>query len=229
MALRTETLASYRTKVLRELRDANQSYFNSQNGANPNLDLNTWINEAVAWRDLWSGGARVYKPQVALTTGVDFYVLSGPQAGALFPTDTILDIPNAWLIWGNFRRPMKELPFGVVTWGYRHLVQYTDVPGAFCRYGANQLVVATAPSFAYTMDLDATTLSIQFATDGTQDAVQDPLQYPYTEPVIKYAAYLAKQNQRRFDEANVFYNEAVRALGDIEASRVGELPQPTKG
>ncbi len=217
MALSTETLGSYRVRLLRELRDANQSYFNGQQGADPNVDLNAWINEATRWRDLWSGGSRAYKAKVPLQVGVDFYDLR-----ALFGQDTVLDIINCWLIWGNFRKALTEQPLGVVTAGFRGLVTFNDVPAAFCRYGATQLVIATAPSGNYTIDLDVAVLSVTFTADGDID----PLPYPYTEPVVKYAAYLAKQNQRRFDEANIFYNEAVRALNDIEGSRVGQLPQP---
>lgn len=219
MPVLTETLASYRTKVLRELRDAQQLYFTTPPSvnANPNFDLDAWINESIAWRDLWSGGSRAYKAAVPTTVGVGFYTLA-----TLFPTDTVLDVINLWLIWGNYRRPLSELALGVITRGPRALVTYTDVPAAYCRYGATQVVIAAAPSGPYTTDWDVATLSVILVNPA--DA--DPLPYPYTTPVIKYAAYLAKQNQRRFDESQIFYNEALRALNDIEGSRVGQLPQP---
>src|SRR5574341_540190 len=124
MALSTETLGTYLVRVLRELRDANQQYFTSLD------DLRAWVNEAIRWRDLWSGGSRAYKANVATTVGVGFYNLQ-----TLFPLDTVLDVINLWIIWGNYRRPLSELPLGVITRGYRALVTFTDVPAAYCRYG----------------------------------------------------------------------------------------------
>lgn len=216
MAQQTETLSSYRTRLLRELRDAGQNYYNNQGSATPNLDLNAWINEGIRWRDLWSGGSRSYRAQVALTTGLDQYDLT-----VLFPNDTVLDIINLWLIYGNVRIPLSESSLGDVTAKVRPLVSYNNIPAMFCRYGAFKLFIATAPAGSYTADFDVAVLS------GTlvNDAGADPLPYPYTEPVPKYAAYLAKQNQARFDEADMFYNQAVRSLQDIEGSRAGMLPQ----
>lgn len=215
MALYQETLATYRTRVLRELRDATQQYFNNQGSGTPYADIDAWIQEAMRWRDMWSGGNRVYKNNVALTTGLDQYDLT-----LLFPTDTVLDIATMWLIYGNARVQMNDAAFSDVTNLWRPWLNYSNVPGAWCRYGATKLFIATAPSAAYSVDIDAVTLSVPLVNPGDTDA----LPYPYTEPVPKYAAYLAKQNQRRFDDAMVFYQEAVRALHDIEGSRVGQLP-----
>ena len=204
-----QTLAQYRTATLRELRDAQMQYFDSL------TDLDAWINEAVRWRDLWSGGSRAYEAAVPLTTGVDQYSLA-----TLFPNDTVLDIVNLWLLWGNNRIPLSEGSLGEVTARTRPLVNYQNVPAMFCRYGASSLFIATAPSGQYSADFDVATLSGTLVAAGDTD----PLPYPYTQPIAKYAAYLAKQNQRRFDEADIFYNEAVRALHDIEGARVGMLP-----
>ena len=205
----TETLATYRTRFLREVRDPTQQYFSTQS------DIDAWINEAIRWRDLWSGGSRAYKAAVPLTVGLDLY-----DFAVLFPNDTVLDLVNLWLLWGNTRLPMSEGSLTEVTSRARPLVTYNNIPAMWCRYGASKLFIATAPSAAYTADFDVATLSgtLVLAADA------DPLPYPYTEPVSKYAAYNAKQNQRRFDEADVFYAEAVRALQDIEGSRAGELP-----
>src|SRR2546425_5813940 len=217
MAPYRETLGSYRVRLLRELRDAGQAYFNNQGSPTPNADLNAWLTEGMRWRDLWSGGSRSYRAQVPTAIGVEQYDLT-----TLFPNDTVLDVINLWLLFGQARLPLSELPLGTVTRGYRSVAGYTNVPAAYCRYGATRVFIATAPSGPYTTDWDVAVLSTQLVAD----ADQDPLPYPYTEPVVKYAAYLAKQNQRRFDEAQAFYNEAARALNDIEGSRVGMMPQP---
>lgn len=215
MPPRQETLASYRTRFLREVRDASQNFFNNQGSATPFADIDAWILEAMAWRDLWSKGARSYRPAVSLTAAIDQYDLT-----VLFPTDTVLDIATLWLIYGNQRVQLDERPFSEVTNLWRPWTQYTNAPGAYCRYGATGVFIATAPSIAYTVDWDVIVLSAALV----QPADIDPLPYPYTEPVVKYAAYLGKQNQQRSDEAETFKNEARMALADIEGSRVGELP-----
>ena len=99
MPLYRETLASYRTRFLRVVKDANQQYFNA--GAAPGTaasyaDIDAWINEAIRWRDLWSGGSRAYKHEQALKVGFDEYDLT-----TMFPAETILDIPYIWVIVGN--------------------------------------------------------------------------------------------------------------------------------
>ncbi len=215
MALYQETLATYRTRFLREVRDASQQYFNNQGSATPFADIDAWIAEAMRWRDLWSKGARSYRPAVPLQTSIDQYDLT-----TLFPNDTVLDIATLWLIWGTYRVQLDERPFSEVTNAWRPWTNYVNVPGAYCRYGAAQVFIATAGAMPYTVDWDVVVLAAALVNP----ADKDPLPYPYTEPVPKYAAYLGKQNQRQFEEAEMFKNEARIALADIEGSRVGELP-----
>lgn len=215
MALQTETLASYRTRVLRELRDAGQAYFNNQGSATPFADIDEWIGEAMRWRDMWTKGNRVYKPAVPTTIGIDQYNLT-----TLFPNDTVLDIATLWLLYGSFRVQLDERPFSDVTNIWRPWVAYQNVPGAYCRYGATQVFIATAPAGPYTVDWDVVTLSPPLLNPTDPDV----LPYPYTEPVVPYAAYLAKKYQRRWDEAELFYAEAARAVQDVDAQRLGQLP-----
>lgn len=218
-----ETLASYRTRVLRALRDSQQSFFNAGQAAGTTAsytDLDAWINQAVRFRDFWSGGSRSMRSAVPLTVGLDQYDLT-----ALFPNDTVLDIITLWLIWGNNRIELREKPISEVTAGWRQQIGRTNVPAVWCRYGATGLFVATAPGSAYSADFDVSVLSGTLTLPGDVD----PLPYPYTEPVVPYAAYLAKEEgQRQYQEADVFYNRAVGALRDIEGARVGSMPKLTR-
>ena len=221
MALQTETLTSYRTRVLRELRDASQQYFNNGNSGTPYADIDAWIGEGMRWRDLWSGGSRSYRAAVPTTVGVDQYSLT-----TLFPTDTVLDIATLWLIYGQFRVQLDEAAFSDVTNRWRPWTAYSNVPGAYARYGATSIFIATAPAGPYTVDWDVIVLSPPLGNPGDADA----LPYPYTEPVVPYACYKAKEFQRRFDEAEMFYAQAIRALQTIEGARLGQLPVvPTTG
>lgn len=224
MPLYRETLASYRTRFLRVVKDANQQFFNA--GATPGTaasyaDIDAWINEAIRWRDLWSGGSRSYRGQIPLTVGLDQYSLT-----TLFPTDTVLDIPYVWIIVGNARYKISERPLDEVTKFARGLIGFTNIPVCWCRYGATALFIATAPASAqYTADFDVTTLSVQF--DAAAPATLDPLPFPYTEPVPYMAAAFGKEQwQRQYEEAERLRGQAEQKLRDIEGARVGELPSP---
>jgi len=217
-----ETLASYRTRFLRVVKDSNQQFFNA--GAAPGTaasyaDIDAWLNESLRWRDLWSGGSRAYRAQVALKVGFDQYDLT-----TLFPGDTILDIPYIWIIVGAARYKISERPLDEVTKFARGLLNFTNIPVVWCRYGATGLFIATAPSSAlYTADFDVTTLSVQMANP----ADVDPLPFPYTEPVPYMAAALGKEQwQRQYEEAERLRGQAEQKLRDIEGARVGELPSP---
>ena len=224
-----ETLASYRTRVLRVLRDAQQQFFNAQ-GQTPGsdasfADIDAWIVQAQRWRDLWSGGSRNYRANVPLTKGLDLYTLDG-TAAALFPTDTVLDIINLWLIWGTRRLPMPERSLSEVTAKTRQTVGFTGTPAMYCRYGSSQLFIATAPSSQFAADLDVAVLS----TTLVAAADVDPLPYPYTEPVVYYAASLAKgEGQQKFQDAEVLMATAIRKLNDIEGARAGQLTLESGG
>jgi len=200
-------LADYLTETRRLLHDAQKFYFTD-------ADLTADINYGLRQRDLWSGGSRSYQPNIPLTQGVDSYRLS-----TLFPTLRVLDVVTVWLIYGSTRVQLDNRPFSDVTNMFRPWTTYQSIPGAWTRYGADQVFVATAPAAAYTADWDLVTLS----TTLVNPSDLDPLSFPYTEPVPYFAAYKAKINQRRFDEAEVFKGFAINALRDIEGARVGEM------
>lgn len=202
-----ETLTTYLTRVRRLLHDANADYFSAS-------DLTADINDAIAQRDLWSGGSRSYRQGVALTIGQDLYDLT-----VLFPTLTVLDVINVWLIYGSTRVPLDNPSFTDLTAKARALTGYQNRPFGFARYGATQLYIAPAPGAAYTADFDLVTLSITLVAGA--DA--DPLPFPYTNPVPYYAAYQAKVNQRRYDEADVFLGYFRAAIASIEGARVGQM------
>ena len=219
MPVAAETLSTYLTKTRRLLHDlpgsyvpaptstVNAQYFND-------ADLTSFINSAIRQRDLWSGGSRSYRSAVPLTIGQDAYNFT-----TMFPTETTLDVINIFLIYGSTRVALENPPFTDLTTKARALTGYQNRPWGFARYGANQVYIAPAPGSAYNADFDLSVLSTVMAL--TTDV--DPLPFPYTEPVQYYAAYLAKINQRRYDEAEIQYGFYVRAMRDIEGARVGQM------
>lgn len=177
-------------------------------------DLTVFINDATNQRDLWSGGSRTYVPNVALTIGQDAYTFT-----ALAPNKTVLDCINVILIYGSTRVVLENPTFTDLTTKARALTFYQNRPWGFARYGANQIYIAPAPGAPYFADFDLSVLSTTFVVA----ADPDPLPFPYTVPIPFYAAYLAKINQRRFDEAEVHFGYYVRAMRDIEGARVGQM------
>lgn len=202
------TLADYLAEVRRLLHDADGDYWTD-------AELIIDINKAIRQRDMWSGGSRSLQSAVALTTGVDQYLFAD-----VFPSLTVLDVINIWLIYGQTRVALANPPFTELTNYFRQMVNFRNVPGAWARYGGNSVYIATRPSTAWTTDWDLVTLSTTLAHLGDVD----PLIFPYTEPVPYYAANLACINARRWDLADRFMGFFLKAMRDIEGSRVGEMP-----
>jgi hypothetical protein len=208
-----ETLASYLAATRRLLHDAQKQYWSD-------ADVTLDINQAIAHRDLWSGGSRSYQQNVPLTTGVDQYNLA-----TLFPTLTVLDVITVWLIYGSTRIELTEVPFSMLTNRFRPFTTFQNRPGGYCRYGATGLFIATAPGGQYSADFDLSVLSTTLVNANDQD----PLPFPYTTPVPYYAAYLAFLNQRQFDKADTMLGFFQKAVMDIEGARVGEMMLQTQG
>lgn len=219
-----ETLSSYLVRTRRLLHDLSATYVPDPTNTTPSqyfsdFDLTADINDAVNERDLWSGGSRTYQPAIPLTIGQDTYVFT-----TLFPAlaaagQTVLDVINVILIYGSTRVVLQNPTFTDLTIKARALVGYQNRPWGFARYGAGKVYIAPAPGAPYTADFDLSVLS----TTLVAVADPDPLAYPYTKPIPYYAAYSAKINQRRFDEAEVFFGYYVRAMRDIEGARVGQM------
>ena len=216
-----ETLSTYLVRTRRLLHDLPATYVPDPANTTPSqyfsdLDLTQDINDALNERDLWSGGSRSYQANIPLTIGHDTYTLA-----TLFPAliQPVLDVINVILIYGSTRVVLENPTFTDLTTKARALTGYQNRPWGFARYGASQVYIAPAPGSAYTADFDLSVLSTTLVAVGDQD----PLRYPYTKPIPYYAAYLAKVNQRRFEEAEVFFGYYLRHMRDIEGARVGQM------
>jgi hypothetical protein len=137
----------------------------------------------------------------------------------LFPTLTVLDVLNIWLIWGSRRMRLNNPAFTDLNDTARPWTGFQNVPFAWNRYGQDGVFIAPRPAVAYTADWDLAVLSTTLVNLGDVD----PLTFPYTEPVPYYAAYLACINARRWDLADRFQGQFLKTMRDIEGSRVGEL------
>lgn len=202
-----DTLGTYKARTRRLLHDASGAYFTD-------ADLTVDINDAIAERDRWSGGSRSYQANKSLTIGVDAYSLK-----TLFPSLVVLDVINLILVYGATRVTLQNPAFTDLTTMGRSNTQFQNRPWGWARYGADQVYIVPAPATPYPTDWDLVTLSAILSDDATPD----PLPFPYTIPVPYYAAYLAKINQRQYQEADVFLGYFQKAIRDIDGARVGEM------
>lgn len=205
----TVTLQDYLDRLRRLLHDQGTTnlYWSTP-------DLIADINIAIRQRDMWSGGSLSLQEGIPLTIGQDIYSL-----GDLFPELVVLDVINIWLIYGQTRIRLNNPTMTTLTSEQRALTGLRNRPVSWARRGPLTVYIAPKPSVAYTCDWDLAVLSTTLVNPGDID----PLIYPYTEPVVYYAAAQACINARRWDLVDRFKGEYLVAMRDIEGSRVGEM------
>lgn len=192
-------LSDYLTQVERLLRDANNSLYTS-------ADLTEFINRAMRERDLDLGLTRL-RVSFTFATGQSDYTFA-----SLVATSTVLD--------GNSNVNIYDLlsiiviPIGgagsavrypLAKWPYTKLApllstSYPTYPVAYATYGATNLIIGPPPAGNYPSELDF----LCYSPDLVNTTDQDPMPYPYTDPVPFLAASFAKMQAQRFEEADKF-------------------------
>jgi hypothetical protein len=215
------TLADHLASLRRLLHDASDVLFS-------NADKIAYINEAIQQRDLDTGGQRALVT-FSLTASQERYTFSDLQASGSFAdgpaaSANIFDVIGITLIYSGYRILLEQWSFSEMQSfpGYRAYTNTIDRPAAWCRRGPNAVIIAPTPSLAYSSEWDV----LVYANPGLLVATTDPdpLPYPFTYPVPLYAAYLAKQNERQYDEAEFFLNRYQMAVNQINAVKAGSVP-----
>lgn len=210
------TLSDYLASLRRLLHDPQDLYWSL-------ADKTAYINEAVQQRDLDTGGRRKIGT-FTLVVGTSTY--SFTTLSTAFDPDTanIVDIIGITLLYNGFRILLEEWTYSelVANPGYLAYTNSSNRVAAWCRYGDQSVILAPKPQVAWDIEIDATIYSTPTALAALTDA--DAVQYPYTYPVPLYAAYLAKQNERVWDEANAFLDRYQAAVNQINAVRTGTTP-----
>jgi len=181
------TLNSYITDVRRLVHDANATYWT-------NDDLTSYVNRAVKQRDIDTSIRRelVVAP---LIQGVSFYNLQNYSLRAI-------DIVSLTIYYSNLRVVMEQLSYSemVGSSGYLSILNYTDVPRAFARYGQMDIVLGPVPNQPYTTEWDLLVFSPELVLPTDDDGAI----YPWTDPVPFMAASFAKFEMQQYDEADKF-------------------------
>jgi hypothetical protein len=136
--------------------------------------------------------------------------------------NTVLDIININLYWGNTRVPLDWLAWTDFNARLRFWQNYIGRPLAFSTYGQGQIYLGPVPDQIYQIEVDCVVLPNDLSTNSpnTTDVIVDP----YSGCVQFYAAYLAKYYEQSYGEAEIYkqeYNKHISAvLSSIYTRRV---------
>ena len=127
--------------------------------------------------------------------------------------NTVLDILNMNLYWGNTRVPLDYLSWTDFNSRLRFWQNYIGRPLAFSIYGQQQVYLGPVPDQVYQIEVDCVVLpnALTLAASGVTDAINDP----YSTVVKFYAAYLAKFYEQSFGEAEIFKQQYTQQISSV--------------
>jgi len=156
----------------------------------------------------------VFPPATAFADGTATlkYVQPAEQIQyASLPSGTqTLDVLNVTLYWGNSRIPLRNLNWTEFNAQLRYWQNYVGRPVCFSTYGQQTLYISPVPDQAYYIEVDTTLLPTPL-TLSNPSAV-DPINDPYTTPVVFYAAYKAKYKEQSYGEAEIYKQEYIKHI-----------------
>ena len=127
--------------------------------------------------------------------------------------NTVLDIVNINLYWGNTRVPLDYLAWSDFNARLRFWQNYIGRPLAFSIYSQNVIYIGPVPDQIYQVEIDCVLLPnpLSLSTSTVQDSINDP----YSSAVKFYAAYLAKYYEQSFGEAEIYKQEYTKQITSI--------------
>lgn len=127
--------------------------------------------------------------------------------------NTVLDILNINLYWGNTRVPMDYLSWSDFNARLRFWQNYIGRPLAFSIYGQGQIYLGPVPDQIYQVEIDCIVLPNQLvlSSANTTDSITDP----YNTCVQFYAAYLAKYYEQSYGESEIYKQEYTKHVQSV--------------
>ena len=127
--------------------------------------------------------------------------------------NTILDIVNINLYWGNSRLPMNYFAWSDFSARLRFWQNYIGQPLAFSVYGQSNIYIGPVPDQIYQVEIDCVVLPnpLNLSTPTINDSINDP----YSAAVPFYSAYLAKFYEQSFGESEIFKQEYLKQINSI--------------
>ena len=127
--------------------------------------------------------------------------------------NSVLDIVNINLYWGNTRVPLDYLAWTDFNVRLRFWQNYIGRPLAFSVYGQGQIYIGPVPDQIYQIEVDCVVLpnALSLGTPTVADSINDP----YSSCVKFYAAYLAKFYEQSFGESEIFKQEYLKQATSV--------------
>lgn len=127
--------------------------------------------------------------------------------------NTVLDILNINLYWGNTRVPLDYLAWSDFNSRLRFWQNYIGRPLAFSIYGQQQIYIGPVPDQVYQLEIDCVVLplALSLTTPNATDVINDP----YNTCVKYYAAYTAKYYEQSFGEAEIYKQEYTKHIAAV--------------
>jgi hypothetical protein len=127
--------------------------------------------------------------------------------------NSVLDIVNINLYWGNTRVPLDYLAWTDFNVRLRFWQNYIGRPLAFSVYGQGQIYIGPVPDQIYQVEIDCVVLpnALLLSAPTVTDSINDP----YSTCVKFYAAYLAKFYEQSFGESEIFKQEYLKQATSV--------------
>ena len=184
------TLSNYITSTRRLLHDSNSNFWTD-------AELTDYINSGRSRVAADTGCTRALQ-QYSLVTSQESYLFSALPQGA-----STLDVLNLTVLWGNMRIPLNYMPFTEFNAKMRVWQSFTSRPVVFSIYGGNTVFVGPIPDQTYVSEWDTVVSPPALVNPADIDTIQ----FPYSEPITYYAAYMAKYKEQSYQEAQMFHDE----------------------
>jgi len=127
--------------------------------------------------------------------------------------NSVLDIVNINLYWGNTRVPLDYLAWTDFNTRLRFWQNYIGRPLAFSVYGQGQIYIGPVPDQIYQLEIDCVVLpnALVLSAPTVADVINDP----YSTCIKFYAAYLAKFYEQSFGESEIFKQEYLKQATSV--------------
>jgi len=210
----TQTLAGYLAETRAYLHDALGTYTSD-------ADLTTFINKAMQQRDRDTGQNRSLF-QFTLSAGTmnyDITTIASTATLLVGSSRNAIDAFGIVLFFGNVRYQMAERTYTQTGSFYQPYQGYQDIPCVYAKYGATQVILGPVPNQNFTTQWDMVVVSNPLVNPTDQD----PLPYPWTDPVPFKAAEFAKQQLQQYDEAQQYRQQYMARLAEVTGGARGRF------
>lgn len=134
------------------------------------------------------------------------------------------DIISASVIWGNMKPQMTWKPFSEFSALMRAWTTWQRMPAMWAVYGETGIYIAPQPDQTYALELDTVILPSDLS-----GSTVDPVPVMMQDPIKWYAAYLAKQNDQSYGEAETFKSQYDLVMKQRIAAYTRRVPDIYQG